>query len=248
MRRVEDHDLAGLSRVAARAVAIAVDRLPAALVGGCDREGRARRRGRAQAGRPARRGRGSCGRRRRAAPAARPTAALGSSSSRMRVALLLSTAGSTASTTSCPARGRSPPSRRRPPRRRRQHRVAAAQQPAGDGVEDLVEHRVADARVPAPRSGQRERLAGDRQVPGAVDVKRRVVHGRDVRGELVGVVARARAVRAATRTSRSDALVPQSRVLRRSGGLAVDGGPRLGWLGRARRRLGAPRWRAAAAA
>src|SRR6185503_14481317 len=55
-----------------------------------------------------------------------------------------------------------------------QHGVAALQQPARDRVEDLVEHRVADALAPRLLDQrQRKRLAGDGQMAGAEDAERR---------------------------------------------------------------------------
>ena len=72
-----------------------------------------------------------------------------------------------------------------------------AEQPPGDRVEDLVEHRVADPPAPGQLDQrQRERLAGHGQMAGAVHAERRLVHGRDVRGQPSRVVARAGAIRA----------------------------------------------------
>jgi hypothetical protein len=77
-----------------------------------------------------------------------------------------------------------------------QDRVAALEEPTRDRVEDLVEHRVADLGAAGELDEwQRERLPGDGEVAGAEDVERGCVHGRHVRGELVGVVVGARAVR-----------------------------------------------------
>jgi hypothetical protein len=70
-----------------------------------------------------------------------------------------------------------------------QDRVAAGQQPPGDRVEDLVEDLVADATAARQLDQrQRERLAGDRDVPRPERVQRGPVHRVDVPRELHRIV------------------------------------------------------------